>query len=212
MAARLPRLLAISDHAGGARGDFFDWLEKLARAGVDGVQIREKGLADRDLFELTRRARQVLPAGVRLLVNGRLDIAVAAGADGAHLPSTGLPVAALRRRFGAAVLIGRSTHRPDEVERARQEGADYVSFGPVYATPSKARYGPPAGLERLSRAAALGLPIYALGGVTIARLSEVAAAGAAGAAGIRCFLDAARLPDLAREAALRFPRDPESAR
>jgi thiamine-phosphate pyrophosphorylase len=210
VAARLPRLLAISDHASGARGAFSDWLDELVRAGVDGIQIREKDLDDRDLFDLTRQARQVLPPGFCLLVNGRLDIALAAGADGVHLPAAGVPVGALRERFGQALIIGRSTHLAAEVGRARLEGADYVTFGPVYATPSKARYGPPAGLEGLRQAAAHGLPIYALGGVTIERLSEVAAAGAAGAAGIRCFREADRLPDLVREATQCFPREPDS--
>ncbi len=204
MPAKLPRLLAISPGEGGE--SLTAWARSLADAGVDGVQIRDKSLTDRELFELTRRIRKVLPPEVRLLVNSRLDIAIAAGADGVHLPAAGLPIPPLRKRFGRSPLIGRSTHHPSEVESARQEGADYVTFGPVYLTPSKARYGKPPGLEALRVAATCGLPVFALGGVTIDRLPEVAAADAAGAAGIRCFMDAASLEALVEEARRSFPR------
>jgi thiamine-phosphate pyrophosphorylase len=202
---RVPRLLAISD--GEARDPrdgedpvFDAWLERVATAGVDAVQLREKHLDDRSLFELARRARERLPNEVSLLVNGRADVALAAEADGVHLPSSGLPVAALRRRFGARLLIGRSTHSPAEVAAAREDGADYVTFGPVYATPSKAACGSPPGLEGLRRAAAVGLPVLALGGVDAEHLAEVATAGAAGAAGIRAFHDPHTLGDLVRRA------------
>jgi thiamine-phosphate pyrophosphorylase len=199
------RLLAISDRTSVAGGDLAPWFHRLAAAGVDGVQIREKDLDDRAVYGLARVGRSALSPRACLVVNGRLDIALAAGADGVHLPADGVPVSALRRRFGPEVLIGRSTHSLEEVERARDEGADYVTFGPVYAKPGKERFGPPAGLEALARAARLGLPVHALGGVTLARLGEVAAAGAAGVAGIRLFQD----EDLAAvvEAARRhFPR------
>lgn len=173
-------LLAISE-----RGSP-EWLRRLAEAGIGAVQIREKDLDDRAVLELAREARAVLPTAT-VLVNGRLDIALAAGADGAHLPADGVPVAALRRRFGPGVLLGVSTHRVEEVERALQDGADYVTFGPVWPTPSKERYGPPLGVEELARAAEVGIPVYALGGVMLSRFEEAAAAGAAGVAGIRLF-------------------------
>jgi thiamine-phosphate pyrophosphorylase len=180
-------LLAISDRAAlGARGiDPADWLRALGGADLDGlaVQIREKDLDDRALFLLVELARTLLPRAVPLLVNGRLDIALAAGADGVHLPADGVPTAALRARF-VDVLIGRSTHTVEEVERARDEGADYVTFGPVYPTPGK---GAPVGLAELARAVAAGLPVYALGGVTLGHFDELAAVGAAGIAAIRLF-------------------------
>ena len=187
------RALAISDRATLPDGDPATWLGELARVGIDGiaaVQIREKDLDDRVLYTLVCAARSILPPPALLLVNGRLDIALAAGADGAHLPADGPPVAALRARFGPGVLLGVSTHRVEEVERARRGGADYVTFGPVYPTPGKARFGPPPGLDGsggLAAAAAVGIPVYALGGVTLDRLGEVASAGAAGVAGIRLF-------------------------
>jgi len=200
----------VSDRASLA-ADLSEWVRQLAAAGVDGLQLREKDLDDRDLYGLARLARAAFPPPSRLLVNGRLDVALAAGADGAHLPADGVPVAALRRygrRWGGRPLLGVSTHRLEEVAAARAAGADYVTFGPVYPTPGKERYGPPSGLPALARAATLGIPVYALGGVTLDRLGEVAAAGAAGAAGIRLFQEVSRLPELVDAAALAFPRVP----
>ena len=197
-----PRLLAISASLSIADDLFERWLRRLAEAGVDGVQLRDRGIDDLRLFHLARRARALLPARCRLLVNRRVDVAVAAGADGVHLPADGLPIAPLRRRFGDRLLIGRSTHHPEEVAAARRDGADYATFGPVFPTPSKESYGPPPGLAGLQRAtaAAPGFPVLALGGLTADRLSalgEVAAAGAAGVAGIRAFADSAAPPELA---------------
>lgn len=185
-------LLAISDRSSLGEVSLQEWLRRLAAAGVEAVQIREKDLNDRDLYELTLESRSTMPSPAAVLVNGRMDVALAAGADGCHLPADGVPLAALRRRFGDRVLLGRSTHHVEEVEHAAREGADYVTFGPVYHTPSKARYGPPRGLEELARAAGAGIPVYALGGVTLSRFAELAAAGASGVAGIRLF----QQPDL----------------
>lgn len=187
MTTRVPRLLAISDAAERRGRPLETWLGELEAAGVDAVQVREKELGDRALYELVQAFRRLWPR--TLLVNGRIDVALAAGADGVHLPSAGLGVAALRRRFGTQVVIGRSTHYPEEVAAARQAGADYVTFGPIFPTPSKARYGRPPGLEGLRRAVATGLPVIALGGVGPDELPEVVGAGAAGVAGIRAFHD-----------------------
>ncbi|MEA2690838.1 MAG: thiamine-phosphate pyrophosphorylase [Acidobacteriota bacterium] len=202
------RLLAVSDRASLGEEHLNRWLGQLAAAGVDGLMLREKDLDDRALYGLARLARSLFPPPARLLVNGRLDVALAAGADGVHLPADGVPVAPLRQRFGPRPLLGRSTHRVEEVVAAREAGADYVTFGPVYPTPGKERYGAPPGLGGLARAAAAGIPVYALGGVTLERLDEVAAAGAAGAAGIRLFQEVSRLPELMRAATLAFPRLP----
>jgi thiamine-phosphate pyrophosphorylase len=202
------RLLAVSDRATLGEERLAEWVRQLAAAGVDGVQLREKDLDDRALYGLVRLARSVFPPPGRLLVNGRLDVALAAGADGAHLPADGVPAHALRQRFGPRPLLGCSTHRLSEVAAAREAGADYVTFGPVYPTPGKAAWGEPPGLSGLARAAALGIPVYALGGVTLDRLGEVAAAGAAGAAGIRLFQEVSRLPELVRAAVRAFPRLP----
>lgn len=196
-------LLAISDLPSLAE-PFGDWLRRLAAAGVGALQIREKERDDRDVLALARKARAALRDAV-VLVNGRLDIALAAGADGAHLPADGVPLDALRRRFGSDVMLGRSTHHVEEVEAALREGADYVTFGPVYPTPSKERYGPPRGLDELARASRLPIPVYALGGVTLSRFGEVAEAGAAGVAGIRLFQEP-DLSEVVRQARRSFPK------
>jgi thiamine-phosphate pyrophosphorylase len=182
-------LLAISDRRSlqSKALDLTDWLRALGAAGIGAVQIREKDLEDGALYALARHARETLPATTRVLVNGRLDIALAAGAEGAHLPANGLPAAPLKARFGPGALLGRSAHSVEDVARARDEGVDYVVFGPVYATPGK---GEPVGIAALARAAeAAGknVPVFALGGVTLERFGELAAAGAAGVAAIRLF-------------------------
>jgi len=195
-------LLAISDRRS-LRLDLTDWLRALGAAGIGAVQIRERDLEDGALYDLARHARETLPPAIRVLVNGRLDVALTAGADGAHLPADGVPAAPLRARFGPGVLLGRSTHSLAEVERARDEGVDYVAFGPVYATPGK---GEPVGTAALARAAAVGVPVYALGGVTLERFGELAAAGAAGVAAIRLFQHTRDLDLVARAAREHFCR------
>ena len=192
-------LLAISDRRSlqSTGLDLTDWLRGLGSAGIGAVQIREKDLEDGPLYGLAQHARSSLPTATRVLVNGRLDIALAAGADGAHLPADGLPAAPLRARFGSGFLLGRSTHSTAEVERARDEGVDYVVFGPVYPTPGKGGLAGIAALSRAVGAAGAGVPVFALGGVTLQRFGEVAAAGAAGVAAIRLFQDIAALSSVA---------------
>ncbi len=206
MIGELPRLWAISDRLSLPGQDLATWLAGLAAAGVDGVQLREKDLDDRALYELTRAARERLPAATRLVVNGRVDVALAAGADGAHLPWDAPPMAALRRRFGPDLLLGQSVHTPEEVAAARDDGADYVVFGPVFPTPGKAEHGTLPGLPGLAAACEHGLPVYALGGVEPERFAAVAAAGARGAAGIRMVQQAAGLPALVALAQRTFTR------
>lgn len=200
---RIPRLLAISDRhqltaaARASRADhgsapfpkrpeFAAWFQLLHASGIDGVQLREKDLSDLELMRLAEFAMQSLPDTV-IILNGRADLALAIGCRAVHLPADGVPVAALRQRFGGELLIGCSCHHPDEVHAASEAGADYVTFSPIYPTPSKAQYGPPSGLPGLRQAAAVGLPVLALGGVGGGQIDEVAAAGAAGVAGIRAF-------------------------
>ena len=202
--ARVPRLMAISDRRGLGR-PLDGWLRQLSGR-VDAVQLREKDLSGRELFGLATSLRRAAPA-TALVINGRADVAVATGCAGVHLTSHGLPVAPLRRRFGETLLIGRSTHRPEEVEAARLDGADYAIFGPVFATPSKAAFGPPPGLAGLERAARCGLPIIAVGGIDSERMAEVAAAGAAGVAGIRAFFDPDTLDRMAAESRRLWPRE-----
>jgi thiamine-phosphate pyrophosphorylase len=148
--------------------------------GFAAVQLRAPGLTGRALFDAAKQLVEVAhAAGAQLVVNDRVDVAQATGADGVHLPSTGLPPASARRLGGDAFLVGVSTHARGEAEAAQAGGADYVVFGPVYFTPSKAAYGAPVGLAALGDVArAVALPVFALGGVDVARAVECVAAGA----------------------------------
>ncbi len=156
---------------------------KQARLAV-AVQLREKDLSARELYALARAMRIVCTRhGARLLVNDRIDVALAAEADGVHLPADSIDPADARRLLGRSKLIGVSTHTAEEVSAAAQAGADFVVFGPVYDPISKSAYGPATGIEGLRRAcAAAQIPVYALGGITPERVAEAALAGAAGVA------------------------------
>lgn len=174
----------------------------LAPPGQVAVQLREKDLTAKALFELARALREVTRArGAALLVNDRVDVALAADADGVHLAGHSLPPEAARRLLGPGRLLGASAHSLDEARRARDGGCDFATFGPVFATPSKAPHGPPVGLGALRDAArALApFPLVALGGVTPDTAAACRAAGAAGVAAIRAVLSA---PDPARALAL----------
>lgn len=205
------RLLAIGDRRSlpSSAGGLSAWLRAVGEAEVDAVQLREKDLDDRALYELAVEARALLPAATLLLVNGRLDVALAAGADGVHLPGDGLPTAPLRswldrqREPASPFLIGRSVHSREEAETARREGADYVTFGPVFPSPGK---GGGVGLEALAEVAGTGIPVYALGGVKIGELGAIAASGAAGVAAIRLFQDLSGLPSVLAAARRAFGR------
>ena len=187
---RIPRLLAISDRFSTPPTDadsaLDSWLDVLEAEGVEGLQLRDKAQSDRQLFRHAQRTVERCPRAV-VLVNGRADIAHAAGASGVHLPAAGVPTALLRTRFGPDFLIGRSTHHLEEIERELEAGADYVTFSPIFATPSKASCGPPQGLNALQQAVSVGLPVLALGGIGPETLPAVAQAGAHGAAAIRAF-------------------------
>jgi thiamine-phosphate pyrophosphorylase len=159
--------------------------------GVAAVHLREKDLGGRDLLALAWALRAACQAaGQLLLVNDRIDVALAAGADGVHLPSSGLPPAEARRLVGRERLVGVSCHGLAEVARARDGGADYATFGPLYDTPSKRGLGRPLGLGALEEAARLGLPLVGLGGIDAGRAAAVRAAGAQGVAAIRAWLAA----------------------
>ena len=156
------------------------------------IQLREKDLPVRAYLDL---ARQVLLLcrryGARLLINGRVDVALGLKADGVHLGRDALPPEAVRRILPRGMLLGVSTHSREEALAAQAEGADFVTFGPVFFTPSKARYGPPKGLDALREVSrAVSIPVYGLGGITPENASRVLASGAGGIACISAILAA----------------------
>ena len=174
-------------------GDLLDMVEANARCGVDWLQIREKDLGSRQLLGLVRRAlARASRFGTRILVNGRLDIALAAGAHGVHLPSDAPRPSVFRPVVPPGFLIAVSTHTVAEVRRAEREGADFVVFGPVFPTKSKPGRLQIPGLEGLRAACrAAQIPVAALGGLTPSRIAACAAAGATAVAGISMFQTAA---------------------
>jgi thiamine-phosphate pyrophosphorylase len=171
-------------------------IESAVSAGIDLVQIREKNLNSRVLFQLASSASQISErSNTRVLVNDRADIAAAAGADGVHLTTRSLPPEVVRQTFGGELLIGVSTHSLAEAAVARKQSADFVVFGPVFETPGKNLYGEAAGLPALKRVteALAGFPVLALGGVNVERSRASFEAGAQGVAAIRMFNDPAEL-------------------
>ncbi len=181
--------------------------EAAVAAGIDLIQIREKNLTTRVLFELASQAAQrTRGTPTQLIINDRADVAASVGADGVHLTTQSLPVAPVRASFGPELLIGASTHSVEEAETAKQAGADFIVFGPVFNTLSKPTYGNPVGIEALSHvtSAVAPLPVLALGGVDLDNVAECARVGASGVAAITMFDDVARLVDIAREVRGRF--------
>ena len=167
-------------------------LDVIARAmvsGVEFIQIREKDLSARALFELAQQAL-ALPnlSGCKILLNHRVDVALAAGAAGIHLPSNSPPPRLWRAVTPPGFLIGVSCHTVAEVRAAQEEGADYALFGPVFAPRSKTSPLPPRGLEGLAHAAAaVTIPVLALGGITQDNAAECVNTGAAGIAAISLY-------------------------
>lgn len=159
-------------------------------AGIDLIQIREKNLSARVLFELCEQVvRLTNRTATRLLVNDRADIAAGAGADGVHLTTRSIDARTIRKTFGEELLIGTSTHSLEEAVAARDGGADFVVFGPIFETPSKQEYGTPVGVKQLSKVAheLEPFPVIALGGLTLANARDCLKAGASGIAGISIF-------------------------
>jgi thiamine-phosphate pyrophosphorylase len=193
-------------------------IETAAAAGVDWIQIREKDLSGRNCGLLTREALQRAAkspasnaAPTRILVNDRLDVALSEGAGGVHLGENSLPLPEAKRLVKAPALsqhflIGVSCHSLEAARSAASGGADYLFFGPIFATPSKAAFGAPQGLERLAEVCrAVSIPVLAIGGITLANASACLAAGASGIAAIRLFQDARDMSSLVPSLRKRTP-------
>ncbi|MGC2831187.1 MAG: thiamine phosphate synthase [Candidatus Acidiferrum sp.] len=190
-------------------------IEAIAAAGVDWIQLREKDVSGRAAASLTREAlrrvsklaslAQPVP---RILVNDRLDVALAEKAGGVHLGENSLPVVEAKRlvlavqapeSLASDFLVGVSCHSLEAAQSAASAGADYIFFGPIFATLSKAAYGAPQGLLRLAKVcSSLAIPVLAIGGITLANVSSCFSAGASGIAAIRMFQDSADPAEIVR--------------
>lgn len=152
---------------------------QLAAGGATLIQLREKRACSREILQLARELRRILPLEVRLIVNDRADLAVAAGLEGAHVGQDDLPPEAARRIIGSGRLLGVSTHNSEQVRVANESSADYLAIGPVFSTLSKEHPDPLIGLEGVKQARALtDKPLVAIGGITLAKCQSVIAAGA----------------------------------
>jgi thiamine-phosphate pyrophosphorylase len=161
-----------------------DVVEAALKGGVRCVQLREKDLSSRELYELAYNLRSLTRKyAARLIINDRVDIALAVDADGVHLGVNSIPIHRVRRLLGNSRLIGLSCHNQVNAIMAQENGADFITFGPVYYTPSKANYGKPVGIDNLEAVShLLNIPILALGGIKKDNIQEVIAAGATGIA------------------------------
>jgi len=168
------------------RYDFESQIKRMLDAGIRMFQLREKDLPSGEIFTLAEKTQNLLQGyDATLIINDRLDIALLVGANGVHLPSNGLPVEAIKHKF-PDVIVGKSCHTVDEAIQAEREGADYITFSPIFHTPKK---GKPVGLEGLKKVVeAVSIPVYALGGIIEEKIPEVLQTGAYGIAGIRLFI------------------------
>ena len=169
-------------------------------AGLPAVQVREKDLSAAELAVLCRRIRGLTQdTRALLIVNDRVDVALAVGAEGVQRTATSLTVEDIRALADKRLRIGASIHSLPDALQAELEGADWLVFGPVYDTPSKRMYGPPQGLDKLARvAAAVRIPVVAIGGITPERVGEVRRAGARGVAVVSAILAADSPADATR--------------
>ncbi|HUT25161.1 MAG TPA: thiamine phosphate synthase [Sumerlaeia bacterium] len=194
------RLVLVTDQSASAR-PLPVVVEAALRGGVTAVMLRERDMTTKGLYDLAVELRRITQrAGALLIVNDRVDVALAAGADGVHLGWQSLPFENARALMGESRLVGASTHSPDEARRAAQQGADYVTFGPVFPTPRKAGLVAVQGVEGVAAARRdLAVPLVGLGGIDPANAAQVLRAGADGVAAIRALV-AAEDPEQAARA------------
>ncbi len=176
-------------------------LQRVLTAAVPAIQLRERDLSARELVTLAHEVQTVTASRTsQLLINDRIDVALALEGVGVHLRSNSLPVSVARQLLGTQRLLGISVHAVEEGLSAQSQGADYIVLGPIYETPSKQMFGPPLGIHTLAKACRLvRIPIIGIGGVTAARAREMRHAGAFGVAVITAILGAADVESATRE-------------
>jgi thiamine-phosphate pyrophosphorylase len=176
-------------------------LECALEGGVKAIQLREKDLSGKELFQLADKTRELCDRyHAQLFINDRIDVALAVDAAGVQLGKKSIPIKTARRLLEPPKLIGYSAHSLEESQTAQQSGTDFILFGPVYFTSSKAQYGKPQGLEALKKIVEkVALPVYAIGGIKPDSIIDVQRAGARGVALISAIISADRPSDAAAE-------------
>jgi len=178
-------------------------IDRLIAGGATLIQLRDKHAAPRDLYRQAEAALQIARKhDVRLIINDRVDVALALGADGVHLGQTDMPAEAARRLLGERVIVGISTHNLEQARLAANMPVDYVAFGPIFKTSTKENPDPIAGLEALRgvRTIVGSLPVVAIGGITLANAGEAWKAGADAVSSIAALVsDASRIPENMRQ-------------
>jgi len=195
------QLYYITDRKQLPPGALGEAVRRAVDAGIDWVQIREKDLPVRELLSITQSVvDHASRTKTRVIVNDRLDVALAAKASGVHLGGQSMPADAVRSMVPPGFLVGVSCHSLEDALGAEAAGANYILLGPIFETPSKLQYGPPLGIARLAEVTGrVKIPVFALGGITVERAGLCAANGAAGIAGIRMFQDAGNLEEVVRK-------------
>ena len=195
------RLLVVTDRHQAKGRPLVPLLQRVLTAGIPAIQLRERDLSVRDLLALAHEVQALTPEHKpQLLINDRIDVALALEGVGVHLRSNSLPLPVTRKMLGPQRLLGMSVHSVEEGLLAETQGADYIVLGPIYETPSKQTFGPPLGIHTLEKACTLvRIPIIGIGGVTAARAREMRGAGAFGAAVITAIFGADDVESATRE-------------
>ena len=195
------RLLVVTDRHQTNGRPLIPLLQRVLTAVTPAIQLRERDLSAKELVTLAREVQAVTaPRRAKLLINDRIDVALALEGVGVHLRSNSLPVTVARQRLGTQRLLGVSVHSVEGAVQGESQGADYIVLGPIYETLSKQLFGPPLGIHTLEKACRLvRIPIIGIGGVTAARAREMRRAGAFGAAVITAILGAVDVESAARE-------------
>ncbi len=195
------RLLVVTDRHQTKGRPLVPLLQRVLTAGISTIQLRERDLSARELVALAREVQVVtVSRSSQLLINDRIDVALAMEGVGVHLRSNSLPPSVARRLLGPQRLMGISVHSVEEAVQAESQGADYIVLGPIYETPSKQMFGLPLGLQIVKKVCRLvRIPIIGIGGVTAARAREMRRAGAFGVAVITAILGADDVESATRE-------------
>lgn len=194
------RLYLITD-GGGDSGAVTEKIGLALEAGIRLIQLREKGLSARELLRLARQLRaSTRKYGARLIINDRLDIALLSEADGVHLGQRSCSAGEARKLIGKGKIIVVSAHSLKEARKAEGDGADFITLGPVFNTPSKAAYGEPVGIEMLKSVCdGIDIPVYAIGGIKVGNVKEVLSSGARGIAVISAIMGSSDIKKSAAE-------------